>query len=103
MKTYQIGRKNSPIIVRDTTKQVSRRHAELTISDKNVLYLVDTNSQNGTFIKRNGQWAPLRQGQVTPSDEVRLGAHAVVTVAEMLRQAAVADVAAPLTMRAARN
>ncbi len=103
MKIYQIGRKNSPIIIPDTGKQISRRHAELTITDKNTFYLVDANSQNGTFVERNGQWVRLRQAQVVPTDRIRFGARAVVTVAEILRQVS-HEVPAPTpAMLAARN
>jgi pSer/pThr/pTyr-binding forkhead associated (FHA) protein len=87
MQIYSIGRKGSNIVVPDAQKQVSRRHAELTVTNQNTYYLVDANSSNGTYLKRDGKWVPLRQGFVQPQDEVRFGAKALMRVSDLLQQA----------------
>ncbi len=88
MKTLTIGRKGAQILLDDSNGQISRLHAELTVSDKNTYYLVDCGSSNGTFVKRDGAWKPLRQGFVTENDEVRFGSSYVIAVRDLLRKSA---------------
>ena len=86
MKIFTIGRKDTLILIQDKDSQISRLHAELTVSDKNTYYLVDCGSSNGTYLKRQGAWKAIRQEFVTEGDEVRFGNNHVTSVHEMLRQ-----------------
>jgi pSer/pThr/pTyr-binding forkhead associated (FHA) protein len=88
MKILTIGRKGAQILLEDTNSQISRLHAELTVSDKNTYYLVDCGSSNGTFVKRDGTWKPLRQEFVTENDEVRFGSSYVIAVRDLLKKSA---------------
>jgi len=87
MKTLTIGRKGTQILLDSGDSQISRLHAELTVSDKGTYYLVDCGSSNGTFVKRDGTWKPVRQEFVTEGDEIRFGSSYVLTVRELLRKA----------------
>jgi pSer/pThr/pTyr-binding forkhead associated (FHA) protein len=90
MKVFTIGRKDCQILLQDKEAQVSRRHAELTVTDKNTYYLVDCGSNNGTFVKRQGAWKQIRQDYVTENEEIRFGGHLVITVQELLHRASAA-------------
>lgn len=87
MKILTIGRKGTQILLDGGDSQISRLHAELTVSDKGTYYLVDCGSSNGTFLKRDGAWKPVRQEFVTEGDEIRFGSTLVTTVRELLRKA----------------
>ena len=52
MKILTIGRKGTDVVLEDANNQISRLHAELTITDTGNYYLVDCGSSNGTSIKR---------------------------------------------------
>ncbi|MBV8588311.1 MAG: FHA domain-containing protein [Verrucomicrobia bacterium] len=86
MKIFTIGRKDADIVLTDQQQQVSRLHAELTIADDGSYYLTDCGSSNGTFIKRNNEWEPIRQEYVQSTDEIRFGGHHETTVRELVRQ-----------------
>jgi pSer/pThr/pTyr-binding forkhead associated (FHA) protein len=87
VKILTIGRKGAQILLDDGDSQISRLHAELTVSDKGTYYLVDCGSSNGTFVKRDGTWKTVRQEFVTDSDQIRFGSAHVTTVRELLRKA----------------
>jgi pSer/pThr/pTyr-binding forkhead associated (FHA) protein len=87
MKILTIGRKGTDIVLEDAEKQISRLHAELTITDSGRYYLVDCGSSNGTAIKRNGAWKPLKQEYVTGDDEIRFGGYYSIQVSDLLRKA----------------
>ena len=73
MKILTIGRKGTDIVLADGEKQISRHHAELTITDNGHYYLVDCGSSNGTAVKREDAWKPVKQEYVTADDELRFG------------------------------
>lgn len=52
---------------------VSRRHAELVVTDQGRLYLTDCRSSGGTFCETAGQWVPVRQSFVEPGQRLRFG------------------------------
>lgn len=59
--------------IRLTDRTVSRRHAELTLTDDNRIYLTDCGSKYGTHIRIGSGWQPIRQRFVGPNDLLRLG------------------------------
>jgi len=87
MKVLTIGRKGTDIVLEDSNKQISRLQAELTITDGDKYYLVDCGSSNGTSVKREGNWQPVKQEYVTKEDEVRFGGFYTITVRELLGKA----------------
>jgi pSer/pThr/pTyr-binding forkhead associated (FHA) protein len=87
MKILTIGRKGTDIVLEDTEKQISRLHAELTITDGGRYYLVDCGSSNGTSLKRQGSWKPVKQEYVTENDEIRFGSNYTLTVRTLLKMA----------------
>ena len=91
MKILTIGRKGTDIVLEDSNKQISRLHAELTVTDSDKYYLVDCGSSNGTSVKRGGNWQPVKQEYVGKDDEVRFGGFYTITVNELLRKAGQAD------------
>jgi pSer/pThr/pTyr-binding forkhead associated (FHA) protein len=91
MKILTIGRKGTDIVLEDSNKQISRLQAELTIADNGKYYLVDCGSSNGTSVKQDGKWQPVKQEYVKPEDEVRFGGFYSITVSELLKKAGVAS------------
>jgi pSer/pThr/pTyr-binding forkhead associated (FHA) protein len=87
MKILTIGRKDTDIVLEDPEKQVSRLHAELTVTDSGRYYLVDCGSSNGTAIKQQGNWKPIKQEYVTADDEVRFGGYYSIRVSDLLKKA----------------
>ena len=87
MRILTIGRKGTDIVLEDSKKEISRLHAELTITDHDRYYLVDCGSSNGTSVKREGSWQPVKQEYVTKDDEVRFGGFYQITVRELLNKA----------------
>ncbi len=86
MDIYSIGRRNMDIIIEDQEKTVSKRHAELTVSDDGRnYYLVDCNSSNGTFVHRRGQWERIKQDTVRLDEVVKFGS-SVVRLKELLNR-----------------
>jgi pSer/pThr/pTyr-binding forkhead associated (FHA) protein len=86
MDIYSIGRKNMDIIIEDQEKTVSKRHAELTVSDDGRnYYLVDCDSSNGTFVHRQGRWERIKQDTVRLDDVVKFGS-SVVRLKELLNR-----------------
>jgi predicted component of type VI protein secretion system len=86
MKILTIGRKGTDLVLEDTEKQISRLHAELTITDGGRYYLVDCGSSNGTAVKRQGAWKPLKQDFVSEEEEIRFGGFYSLTLRELLRK-----------------
>jgi FHA domain-containing protein len=84
MKILTIGRKGSDIVIDDDS--VSRRHAELTLTENGKFYLVDCGSSNGTEVKSDGGWKPIKQEFVREDDEVRFAGQYTMTVRELLRR-----------------
>jgi len=86
MRILTIGRKGTDIVLEDAEKQISRLHAELTITDGGRYYLVDCGSSNGTSVKRQGAWKAIKQDYVTEDEEVRFGGFYSLTVRELLKK-----------------
>lgn len=98
MRILTIGRKDTDIVLQDPNKDVSRLHAELTVTDDGKYYLADCGSSNGTFVRRakSGQapvWEEIKQEYVTEQDVVRFGS-CEVTVRQLLGIAAPAAASA---------
>jgi hypothetical protein len=86
VRILTIGRKGTDVLLEDADDQVSRLHAELTITDNGNFYLVDCGSSNGTSIKRENTWKLIKQEFVSKDDQVRFGGHYSITVRELLRK-----------------
>jgi pSer/pThr/pTyr-binding forkhead associated (FHA) protein len=86
VKILTIGRKGTDVVLEDTNQQISRLHAELTITDTGNYYLVDCGSSNGTSIKRENTWKLIKQEFVNKDDQVRFGDHYSITIRELLRK-----------------
>jgi pSer/pThr/pTyr-binding forkhead associated (FHA) protein len=84
MKIHTIGRKGADIVLDD--ESISRRHAELTVTDDGRYYLVDCGSSNGTELRTGNGWKAIRQEFVQPEDEVRFAGREVMTVRELVRR-----------------
>jgi pSer/pThr/pTyr-binding forkhead associated (FHA) protein len=84
MKILSIGRKGANIVI--DNEGVSRHHAELTVTDNGKYYLLDCGSSNGTEIRKNGLWQPVKQEFVRPEDEVRFAGRYAMTVQELLEK-----------------
>ena len=98
MRILTIGRKDTDIVLQDPNKDVSRLHAELTVTGDGKLYLADCGSSNGTSVRRSrpGQppvWEEIKQEYVTEQDTVRFGS-CEITMRQILGMAAPAPVAA---------
>lgn len=76
MKLIRIGRGDDSD-VRLTDQSVSRRHAELVVTNTRRFYLTDCASSGGTYVSRNGEWVRIRQDYVEPNERVRFGAYEV--------------------------
>jgi len=87
MKILTIGRKGTDIVLEDAEKQISRLHAELTVTDSGRYYLVDCGSSNGTSVKHQGTWKPIKQEYVNTDDEVRFGGYYSIRVTDLLKKA----------------
>ena len=84
MKIQSIGRKGADIVLDDDN--ISRLHAELTVTDDGRYYLVDCGSSNGTELRTNQGWRMIRQEFVKPEDEVRFAGKQILTVRELVRK-----------------
>ena len=70
--TYKIGR-NADMDIRIDDPTVSRIHAELVVTAKGEFYLTDCDSSGGSYVARNGEWIPIRQDFISPTDVILLG------------------------------
>ena len=71
-KTYTVGRsKKADFTIDDTS--VSRIHLEITVTHIGRIYCIDCRSTQGTFINKNGQWQPFRQGYVSSHAQLVVG------------------------------
>ena len=72
-QTLTIGRhRNSDIRLKEST--VSRRHAEVTVTEEGRYYLIDCGSLHGTLVNTgDGAWVNHRQGFVEAAAKVRFG------------------------------
>lgn len=81
MKTYLVGRKNNriqcDIEIPESERSVSRKHLELTVSDKGECYLVHIHPQNQTQVWDGAMqsWQPLNQQYVGWDDPLLLGSY----------------------------
>jgi len=85
MRILTIGRKGTDIVLNDSEKQISRLHAEVTVTDDGRYYLVDCGSSNGTAVKRQGAWKPIKQAFVSEDEEVRFGGFYSLTLGTLLK------------------
>ena len=70
--TYKIGR-NADMDIRLGDITVSRIHAELVVTANGEYYLTDCGSSGGSYVARNGEWVPIRQEFISPTDVILLG------------------------------
>ena len=70
--TYKIGR-NSDMDIHIGDPTVSRIHAELVVTANGEYYLTDCGSSGGSYVARNGEWIPIRQDFISPTDIILLG------------------------------
>lgn len=77
MKTIILGREgNQPFPIKSDVDGVSRKHAQITITDSNEWYLEDLDSANGTCVRdeTTGEMEPVTSRQrITPMTFVLLG------------------------------
>ena len=72
VKVIRIGRDNScEINIPD--QSVSRKHAEVFISNSGRMFIIDCNSSYGSFISANGQKKQISQSEITTSDHLFFG------------------------------
>lgn len=73
-QSYTVGRSSkADIVLGDADHSVSGIHAELVVSTEGRYFLADAGSSNGTFVRQEEKWEPLRQGFIETEDEIRLG------------------------------
>ena len=72
--TYLVGR-DPRCDRRLDDPSVSRRHAEVVPASDGRLYVTDRASSGGTFVRRSGEWARIRQAWVGPADRIRFGGY----------------------------
>ncbi len=87
MRVLTIGRKGTDIVLPDHFNEISRLHAELTVTDQGATYLVDCGSSNGTAVRREGAWRAIKQDFVTADEEIRFGKQYSIRVRDLLRLA----------------
>jgi len=74
VKVIRIGRDNTcEISIPD--QSVSRKHAEIFVSNSGRLFLIDCNSSYGSFILTGGQKKQISQSEITTSDYVCFGSY----------------------------
>lgn len=77
MKTIILGREgNQPFPIKAESDGVSRRHAQITITDNNDWYLEDLDSSNGTFVRNEetGKLMPVTgKKRILPMTFICLG------------------------------
>ena len=77
MKTIILGKEgNQPFKINADANGVSRRHAQITITDSNEWYIEDLNSTNGTYIRdeKTGLLIPIAgKRRITPMTFIFLG------------------------------
>lgn len=71
-KTFILGRSSTADMVLDE-QSVSRKHMEVTISDRDRFFCIDCASSHGSYVWRGGEWQRLTQGFVTPDEIILLG------------------------------
>lgn len=86
---YRIGR-GSDVDIRIGDDSVSRLHAELLATKNGVYYLTDCASTNGSYVAQNGEWIPIRQDFISPTDEILLGQYQT-TVPQLIAMATQGD------------
>ena len=69
---YRIGR-SSTADIQTGDSSVSRIHAELIVTGNDAYYLTDCGSGGGSFVARDGEWAPIQQQFIGATDDILLG------------------------------
>ncbi len=72
MKTKTCGRETSCALVLEHST-VSRLHARIELADDGLVCVLDSDSQNGTFLKRNDHWVRIRKATLCIGDCIRFG------------------------------
>ena len=90
MRTYLVGRSAyADIVIADPS--VAEQHAELVVAADGRIFVTDCGAGPGTWrLRADGDWEPIRQLFVEPTDVLRLGDHRCA-VAALLEHAAPQD------------
>lgn len=83
MRLVSIGRADGNDIRLDD-ETVSRRHAEIIVTDRQEIFLTDCASSSGTLVLRGNEWEPVRQAFVDADDWLKLG-KTEIAIAHILR------------------
>jgi len=88
-RRFSIGRSpKCDIVVADDS--VSRRHAELTVLENGLLFLVDCRSTQGTVLHRDNETNSFQQELLLPTDIVQFGDFKI-PVKELLKEIQMRD------------
>ena len=107
-KTFTLGRSSSCDLAFEH-ESVSRVHAEVTLTERGRLYLVDRGSAWGSFVWRSEEWQPLKQGYVEEDEHIALGKHKIAVRKLKQKVDSLADVKLindhfePLSVKPKRN
>ena len=72
LKVKTIGREGSCDLVLEHTT-ASRQHARLELAEDGSMWVVDAESSNGTFLKRNDGWIRVLRVTLCIGDRIRFG------------------------------
>ena len=73
-QSYTVGRSSkADIVLADADSSVSGVHAEIVVSTEGRYFLSDAGSSNGSYVREEDKWSPLRQAFIEPESEIRLG------------------------------
>ena len=86
MKILTIGRKGTDIVLSTSNGEISRLHAELTVTDDGRYYLVDCGSSNGTEIRGKNGWNRIKQEFVQLDDQIRFGGRYISAVRDLIQK-----------------
>ena len=108
--TYTVGRSSqADICIADPS--ISRIHMEITVTNDGRYFCADRMSTHGTFLKKNGEWKPLKQGYIDGADSLVLGTKKIKlssiinspAVAGFLKQKEVNEDVEPMSFKPIRN
>jgi len=97
-RTIAVGRKNrsfaDDVNLSTNEDSVGKRHLEISCEEDGSFLLLDLNSANGTFIRRDGRWDRIEKSQASASTRIRLGEYET-TVSDLISLCPPADSCIP--------
>ncbi len=72
LKSKTVGREPSCTLVVEHPS-VSRLHAHIQLADDGLVFVLDVDSRNGTFLNRNDSWIRVRRVTLCVGDRIRFG------------------------------